>query len=201
MNEAPVNLKARTRRIIQNEIADTAKALFAKKGYGNTTVEDIAAVVGMSQRTIFRYFTSKEDILLGKFDYVAGEMLDCLRSRPTDEPAWDSLREMLGSAVYEADGPDHRSVAESIHIVFDNPALFASYLQKLQPLQGKVIEILIERAKANGKPYAVDDPAPYALAAAAFGCFVAAQCSWDASGAKRSFAEALGRAMATLIPA
>ncbi|MFB7272908.1 hypothetical protein [Streptomyces sp. NPDC056244] len=60
---------------------------------------------------------------------------------------------------------------------------------------------LLERAETTGTPYATDDPTPRALTAAAFGCLVAAQHSWLASGAKDSFADAIARAMATVTPA
>lgn len=194
-------LRERTRRAVQKEITDAANALFVERGYEATTIDDIAAAVGISQRSVFRYFQTKEEIVVGKFDFVAEEMLEVLRARPASEPVWESLRRVFDLLVPYVDEPGKHEVAEPMQrIVFSTPPLFASYLQKLQQMQDAVVRALLERAETAGIPYADDDPTPRALAAAAFGCLVAAQHSWLAGGAKASFAETLDRAMATIAP-
>jgi AcrR family transcriptional regulator len=201
MNEKQPGLRERTRRAVQKEITDAANRLFVERGYEATTIDDIAAAVGMSQRSVFRYFATKEEIVVGKFDFVADEMLNVLRSRPADEPVWDSLRHVFDLLVPYVDAPDKHEVAEPMQrIVFDTPALFASYLQKLQLMQDAAVSALTERAASAGVPYASDDPAPRAVTAAAFGCLLAAQYSWLAANAKGSFADAIDRAMSTVGP-
>jgi AcrR family transcriptional regulator len=201
MNDEHLPLRDRTRRAVQQEITGTANALFVERGYEATTIDDIAAAVGMSQRSVFRYFASKEEIVVGKFDLVAGEMLRVLRDRPAAEPVWDSLRRVFDLLVPYVDAPGKHEVAEPMQrIVFSTPALLASYLQKLQQMQDAVVTALRERAETAGTPYADDDPVPRALTAAAFGCLVAAQYSWLASGAKDTFASAIDRSMAAVGP-
>jgi AcrR family transcriptional regulator len=154
-----------------------------------------------SQRSVFRYFATKEEIVVGKFDFVGDEMLDALRARSADEPVWESLRRVFDLLVPYVDAPGKHEVAEPMQrIVFSTPTLFASYLEKLQGMQDAVAFALKERASAASTPYADDDPAPCALAAAAFGCLVAAQHAWLAGGAEGSFATAIDRAMATVGP-
>lgn len=201
MSEKQPGLRERTRRAVQKEIAEAANVLFVERGFEVTTVDDIAAAVGMSQRSVFRYFATKEEIVLGKFDLVVDDMLDALRARPGDEAVWTSLRRVFDVLVSLAEAPGHKEMVEPIHrVVFETPVLLAGYLQKLQHMQDAVVSILLERAKAAGTPFAVDDPTPRALTAAAFGCLVAAQHSWLASGVKSSFADAIDRAMATVGP-
>ncbi len=53
-----------------SEIAAVALELFAERGFEETTVEDIAAAVGVGRRTLFRYFPSKNDMVWGDFDRV-----------------------------------------------------------------------------------------------------------------------------------
>jgi AcrR family transcriptional regulator len=202
MNVKHPPLRERTRRAVQKEITDAASALFVERGYEATTIDDIAAAVGVSQRSVFRYFPTKEEIVVGKFDFVAEQMPGVLRARPAGEPVWESLRRVFDLLVPYVDAPGKHEVAEPMQrIVFSTPPLFASYLQKLQQMQDAVVTALLERAETAGIPYPGDDPAPRALTAAAFGCLVAAQHSWLAGGAKASFAETLDRAMATIAPA
>jgi hypothetical protein len=118
-----------------------------------------------------------------------------------DEPVWDSLRRCFDLLVPYVDAPGKREVAEPMQrIVFDTPHLLARYLEKLQRMQDSVVVALREKAEGSGCAYAEDDPAPRALAAAAFGCLVAAQHSWLASAGKGSFAAAVDRAMSVVGP-
>ncbi|MFV2083467.1 TetR/AcrR family transcriptional regulator [Micromonospora sp. LOL_021] len=190
-------LRERTRRAVQRDIADAALQLFVSRGYDATTIDDIAAAVGMSQRSVFRYFATKEDIVVGKFDLGADDMLDNLRERPADEPVWTSLRRLFDIV----DTTDQQQVSKPVQrVILETPALLAVYLRKLQSMQHAVVAVLRERAAAAGGPYAADDPTPGALAAAAFGCLVAAQHAWLASTTEDSLADYVDRAMAALGP-
>ncbi|TDO31329.1 TetR/AcrR family transcriptional regulator [Paractinoplanes brasiliensis] len=198
MSEKQLTVRERSRRAVQREIAEVALGLFADRGYDATTTEQIAAAVGMSQRTVYRYFATKDEILLGKVDLVTGDMLDALRARPADEPVWTSLRR-----TFDVFGvPHHPEYSAAIaRLVFDSPTLLAAYLERLRRAQDAVITVLHERAEAAGAPYAPDDPTPRALTTAAFGCLVAAHYSWLASGAVTPFEQSVDRAIATLRPA
>lgn len=57
------DLKSRKLQLVRDSINDAAVELFAAKGFSETTVEEIAKAAGVSRRTFFRYFTSKDDLL------------------------------------------------------------------------------------------------------------------------------------------
>jgi AcrR family transcriptional regulator len=198
MSEQQLSLRERTRRAVAKEIGDAALALFVERGYEATTIDDIAAAVGMSQRSVFRYFATKEDIVVGKFDLGADAMLGSLRASPEDEPVWTSLRRLFEVAT----APEEQEVMRPINrVILQTPALLAVYLQRLQNIQNAVVAVLRERAEIAGKPYAADDPVPWALTAAAFGCLLAAQHAWLAAETGEPIDGYIDRAMAGLVPA
>lgn len=59
--------------------------LFARRGYAGTTVDDIAAAAGVARRTLFRYFPTKDDILLDPRRLDQEAMLAALRERRAGE--------------------------------------------------------------------------------------------------------------------
>ncbi len=100
--------KERTRR----ELEEAALRLFAERGYADTTVEDIAEVVGVSARTFHRYYDSKEAVLFGTWRAMLGELLGAFATRPADEPLLRSARALclLIASMLEADEERHRFV-------------------------------------------------------------------------------------------
>ena len=199
--QARTGLRERTRRAIQKEITEAAERLFVERGYEATTIEHIAEAVGMSRRTVYRYFSTREDVVLGKFDVVADEVLDALRRRPVDEPVWASLRHSFDRLVVHLDDAGNTGLAEPMQrILFGTPGLLARYLEKIERIQGAVELVVRERAETAGTPWADDDPAPRAIVAAALGCVLAAQHAWLAGGAKEKFAVMVDRAMAAVGP-
>ena len=64
-NDRPVGLRERKKAKTRNAIQHEAMKLFRERGYEGTTVEDIAVAAEISSTTFFRYFPSKEDVVLG----------------------------------------------------------------------------------------------------------------------------------------
>jgi AcrR family transcriptional regulator len=87
----------RRRRILLGEYERIALELFADRGFHDVTVDDIAAAAGVTTRTLFRYFPSKQDCLLGFPRRGLQEELEMIKSLdPSDDPlttAWNGLRD------------------------------------------------------------------------------------------------------------
>jgi mycofactocin system transcriptional regulator len=98
--------------------------LFARHGFGRTTVEDIATAAGIGRRTFFRYFASKNDLVWGDFEAHLARLEQLLASAEKTFPLMDALR----GAIIEfncfdpAEVPWHRQRMELILTV---PALQA----------------------------------------------------------------------------
>ena len=71
----PSPLQEKKRQLVRQEIARAAWRLFAARGYEATTVDDVAREAGVSRRTFFRYFSSKEDVVVGTSDALAEDVL------------------------------------------------------------------------------------------------------------------------------
>ncbi len=78
---------AATRRTI----LDTARTLFTRQGFAETTVEQIAERADVAPRTFFRYFPTKESLLFADFDEVRRAMFETLEARPENEDPLRSL--------------------------------------------------------------------------------------------------------------
>ncbi|MEV8399759.1 TetR/AcrR family transcriptional regulator [Streptomyces niveus] len=92
-------LGLRERKKLKTRVAirEATYRLITDQGYEATTVEQIAAAAEVSPSTVFRYFPTKEDIVLtDEFDPV---MEAAIRARPADEPPLESLRAVLRQAV------------------------------------------------------------------------------------------------------
>jgi AcrR family transcriptional regulator len=194
-------LRERTRRAIRKEVTEAAERLFVERGYEATTIEHIAEAVGMSRRTLYRYFSTREDVVVGKLDVATDEMLAALRERPAGEPVWASLRHSFDRLITHLDDAAHTGLAVPMQrIILETPGLRARYLEKIEQVEGVAELILRERAASAGTPWADDDPAPRAVVAAALGCLLAAEHAWLAGGATERFAVMVDRAMAAVGP-
>jgi AcrR family transcriptional regulator len=192
--EAPTPIRERTRRLVQTELTTVAQDLFVAQGYDDTTVDQIAAAAGMSRRTFFRYFASKDDLVIGKYDLLGDRMVDALDARPADEPVWQSLRRVFDIATEYVDDPRLRARNDAMSaIVQSTPQLNARYLEKLQRIQqllgGRVA------ARLHGADPDPTDPRPAAIVGAAFACMQAARIAYLASDQAVPIGTYLDRAM------
>src|SRR5690242_20665784 len=87
-----MGLRERKKEQTRDDLAAAAVRLFIDRGYDATPVEDIAAAVEVSPRTFFRYYPSKEDVVLELLRCGAVDLHDALAARPRDECLADSLR-------------------------------------------------------------------------------------------------------------
>lgn len=119
----------RQRAALRDEIVRTARGLFVERGFDATTVDDIAAAVGISRRSFFRYFGTKEDVLLT--DLVArGEAIAAaLAVRPADEDAWTALLTAMVDARLGEPADPEQDLALG-RMLLGTPSLRARHLEK-----------------------------------------------------------------------
>jgi TetR/AcrR family transcriptional regulator, regulator of mycofactocin system len=153
-------------------VSQFALQMFFERGFDETTLDDIAAGMGVGRRTLFRYFGSKNDMVWGDFDSVLARLRVELGARPNDVPLMETLRQaVIASNTYPPESlPDLRIRMTLITTV---PALQAHSMLRYADWRGVVAEFAAERLGASAH-----DLVPRSLGYAALAASTAAFTHW-----------------------
>jgi mycofactocin system transcriptional regulator len=130
----------------RGELERIALQLFVTRGFEETTVEDIAAAAGISRRTFFRYFGSKNDVVWGDFEAELQRMRSWLADYPPGAPMMDALREAIiaFNHLEAAQVPAHR---QRMALILQVPALQAHSTLRYAGWRGVVAEYAAHRLR------------------------------------------------------
>lgn len=170
----PNSLREQTRTVVRSLLARSALDLFAEKGFDNTTIDDIAVAAGVSRRTVFNYFRSKEDIALGSLSEQGDLIAARFAERPTDEDVWESLRAAF-HVLDEIDVAMERRI-DMVTLLFGdgNESLRAGHAEKQARWQN-LLTPLIEPRLPKSTHRTLE---ARAIAAAAITCLQTANEEW-----------------------
>lgn len=123
----PTGLRARKKARTHDAIADAAISLFLAHGFDEVSVSDIAAAAEVSKPTLFRYFPTKEDLVLHRFADHQGEAARVVRDRGPGVGPVAALHRHFRAGLdrYEpvTGLNDHPVVVEFHRLVFTTPSL------------------------------------------------------------------------------
>jgi AcrR family transcriptional regulator len=123
-----VGLRARKKARTRADLQRHALRLFRDRGWTATTVDDIAAAADVSRSTFFRYFPSKEDVVL--FDDVDPLMAEAFAEQPAGTPLLSALRTALRTA-FDRLNPEKRALEEvRMELVRTVPELAAAVRER-----------------------------------------------------------------------
>ncbi|MGC0370040.1 TetR/AcrR family transcriptional regulator [Microbacterium sp. SLBN-111] len=189
--DAEASLWERSRRAAYAEISGVAMRLFLDQGFEQTTIDQIAAAAGISRRSFFRYFGTKEDVLLGDLARDGERLRDALDEIPTDVGPWEALRRALDSVhALERDSGDLLKIAR---MMYDTPSLLSRSAEKHRHWQA----LLLPGIRARLGPDA-DDVSAAAIIASAIACLDTAGEAWARSHGELDLAELYDRAVAAV---
>ncbi len=94
-----MSLQSRKRQLVEDAIYDAAIELFAERGFDETTVEEVAEAAGISRRSFFRYFQSKDDLLALNTVHVGELLCKTVASCAADLGFLDVMRETVMSGM------------------------------------------------------------------------------------------------------
>jgi AcrR family transcriptional regulator len=160
--------KAKTKTAIQQQ----AMRLFAEQGYQATTVEQIAASAEVSPSTFFRYFPTKEDVVL--YDALDPVLLEAFRAQPANLNPIQALRGAMWQAFGELPPEALAMQQERDALIRSVPELRARMLDEIAKNLQLFAEIVAERVERRP-----DDPAVRTLAGAVIGLGISA---WYTAG-------------------
>lgn len=183
-------LRAITRDAVRARIADVALILFDENGFEEVTVDDIATAVGISARSVFRYFPSKEDVVIGDLIVAGTQLRDNVARRLAAESPWNALHHGMRDGAGQVDG-DPTTWLRIMRVITSAPSLRARNLEKHLAWSAMLIPLLAEHIDADRR---LGDLPARALVGTAFACLDAAMVSWAAIDAAVPFADALDTA-------
>ncbi|MCA1841638.1 MAG: TetR family transcriptional regulator [Actinobacteria bacterium] len=163
--------RQRTRATIQAE----ALRLIAEQGYEATTCDQIAAAADVSPATFYRYFPTKEDVVLA--DEYDDLLVGLLQDRPEDEPPVRAVRRSVAASLDAIYAADVEIIRERLRLVLSVPALRARRYE-----QTRATEELLAPAVGARMGAAASQLEVRAVTAAIVGAVVTAVEHWAAHG-------------------
>jgi AcrR family transcriptional regulator len=100
---APTGRREAHKQATRAALRAAAMRLFAEQGYDATTVADIARAANVTQRTFYRYFDGKEDLIAGEYGSWLTLVAGAIRARPSDEPPLAAVWQAMNSVAQQAD--------------------------------------------------------------------------------------------------
>jgi AcrR family transcriptional regulator len=163
----PIGLRERKKAKTRAAIQQHALRLFREQGYDATTVEQIAAAAEISPSTFFRYFPTKEDVVL--YDVLDPPALAAFRAQPAELSPIQALRGAMWAVFADLPAGEMAMQRERAALIRSVPELRARMLEEFARNLQLIAEIVAERV---GRP--ADDLAVRTLAGAVIGVGISA---------------------------
>lgn len=147
-----VGLRERKRRRTHDAVSAAAISMFLERGFDRVSVADIAAAAEVSKPTLFRYFRSKEDLVLHRFADHEGEAARVVRQRPAGQTPVAALHRHFLAGLDRRDPVtglnDHPQVLAFHEMVFTTPSLAAGLTAFAARDEEALAAALVETAQA-----------------------------------------------------
>jgi AcrR family transcriptional regulator len=172
-------LRERRKRLTAAELEAAALRLFGERGFDAVTVDDIAAEADVSRRTFFRYFASKEDVLLADHFVQLARLREAITARPPDEPVLTALRNALLSMSSDFEDRKEMVILRG-RIMRETPSLQARSLVHQKTWEEAMQQMVAERLGVDPTL----DLRPGVVSATTLAAMRVAFQTWLSSGAK-----------------
>jgi AcrR family transcriptional regulator len=184
-----VAIAERKRRAVRGELSEAALPLLVERGFDSLTIDDLARVAGVSRRTFFRYFSSKEDMVFAFLDQWAVRLAADIVARPADDDPVAAVHQAFRqlTIAYE----DRALVL--VRLVRETPALHKQERINREHLRSAVVTALARRLGVDEER----SLRPQILATIAFAPLDAAMLAWFTSRSNQEIGTLLDEALET----
>jgi TetR/AcrR family transcriptional regulator, regulator of mycofactocin system len=146
--------------------------MFAERGFEETTVKDVAEAVGVSRRTLFRYYPSKNDIVWGEFDESLAGIRQNLADASPDEPLIEAIRRAV-VAFNDYRDDELPELRIRVRLITSVPALQAHSNLRYREWGAVIAEFVAARLDRHP-----EDHLPQLIANVTLGIWIATQRHW-----------------------
>jgi AcrR family transcriptional regulator len=141
-----VGLREAKKQATRREIADTAMRLFVQKGFDHVTVAEVAAEARVSEKTVFNYFPTKEDLFFDEVPERQEALVAAIRNRSPGDSVVAALRRLQVGECPRLASPGFATFAR---IIVESPALKAKELEVMALLNETLAVALREELRIH----------------------------------------------------
>jgi AcrR family transcriptional regulator len=174
----------------RRRLQQAAMELYSQRGFEETTVAEIAARAGLTERTFFRHFADKREVLFGGSDLLEQGIVAALAAAPTSASPMEAVTAGLAAAGAFFTSERHEYSRKRQAIIASNTQLQERELIKLASLRAAVADTLRSRG--------LSEPAASLTAEAGMGVFRVAFERWVDKANEREWADLVDESMTQL---
>ncbi|MFH9558149.1 TetR family transcriptional regulator [Streptomyces globisporus] len=193
---AGVSLAERKRQLVSDELTGAALRLLAQKGFDAVTIDEIVAAADVSKRTFFRYFASKEDVVIQFLAEMGTVMRAELAGRPAQEPPSVALRHTIWVSIDACAGHADQAL-RVVQLILGTPSLLARFLERQAQWRDELATEVADRLGLAPET----DLYPQLAAGMALAAFGTVLQRWSDSDGAEDPATLTDRAFAIIAPA
>jgi AcrR family transcriptional regulator len=143
---APTNRHELRRRSTHEALRQAALKSFARKGFANVTVTELAREAGVTERTFFRHFPTKEAVLFQDYETQLEWLAEALAQRPPSESLFDAVLASVAAFPHDLEVVRQAATARTELISADR---IASHLRVVQSSFAQVLTDFVRRRSPN----------------------------------------------------
>jgi AcrR family transcriptional regulator len=173
---SPMNRHEMRRRSTHEALRQAALKSFARKGFANVTVTELAAEAGVTERTFFRHFATKEAVLFQDYETQLEWLAEALAQRPATETMFDAVLASVAAFPHDLEVVRQAATARAELIDADRIA------SHLRVVQSSFAEVLTDFVRDRNPGVANIDLAAEVAGSALSAALVVAVENWGRNG-------------------
>ena len=194
MTQRPASgVRQRKRALVHQTLVAAAFRLFRERGFAAVSVTDVADAAGVSRRSFFRYFPTKEDVVFAWQDGMTEDMVRVAAGRPAGEPPLVALRHAVVGVVSRY---KQEEAAELARFMLETSSLRQHEFEKYDALERRLATVVAQRMGVEMS----QDLRPRFYATIAVGAMRVGVDAWSAAGRGGEPAVFVERAFEGLVP-